>query len=68
MNNAAPAQYLTTYFTGSVDAETIEMRRRGLEAFTNRIAGHPLLASTKSFHDFLTIKDDKVGLYAIISW
>ena len=52
-----------TTHAGAVDAETMETRRRGLEAFLNRIAGHPLLASTKSFHDFLTIKDDKVHAY-----
>ena len=50
-------------FTGLSELEGNEARRRGLEKFLVRVARHPVLASTKLFHEFLTArKDEKVCL------
>ena len=38
---------------GIFDAGFIEERRRGLEIFVNKVAGHPLAQNEKSLHQFL---------------
>lgn len=38
---------------GLFDAEFIEERRRGLEIFINKVAGHPLAQNEKCLHMFL---------------
>ena len=39
----------------------VEARRRGLERFINRVAGHPVLGASRVLHEFLTNKDSKVS-------
>jgi len=38
---------------GIFDPGFIEDRRKGLEAFVNKVAGHPLAQNEKSLHIFL---------------
>ena len=38
---------------GIFDAGFIEERRKGLEVFVNKVAGHPLAQNEKSLHIFL---------------
>ena len=41
---------------GIFDPGFIEERRRGLEIFVNKVAGHPLAQNEKSLHQFLQAK------------
>ena len=52
--------------TDAKDPDGVEARRRGLERFLARVAKHPVLCSTKLFHVFLTLKDDKVSFITIL--
>lgn len=44
---------------GRFDEEFIELRRRGLERFLNRVAKHPVLGESSVFRHFLSATDQK---------
>jgi sorting nexin-3/12 len=46
-------EYFNTTITGIFEDEFIEDRRKGLEQFITKVAGHPLAQNEKCLHMFL---------------